>query len=66
MIPATFLLTISFFKANNNIVDIENPDGTYSLTFVVDDFSGLFLHPSFYSIIQLRSAKIMNGSLSHF
>ena len=31
---------------NDDIVDIEKPDGKYLLTFVVDDFSGLFLHPS--------------------
>ena len=31
---------------NDNIVDIEKPDGICSATFVVDEFSGLFLHPS--------------------
>ena len=34
-----------FYKfLNDDIVDIEKPDGICSLTFVVDDFSGLFLH----------------------
>ena len=32
---------------NDNIVDIEKLDGICSLTFVVDEFSGLFLHQSF-------------------
>ena len=36
---------------NVDIVDIENPDGIYWLTFAVDEFSGLFLHPSTFSII---------------
>ena len=36
---------------NEDIVDFEKRDGTFSLTFVVDEFSGLFLHPSTFSII---------------
>ena len=35
--------------------DIEKPDGICLLTFVVDEFSGLFLHPSIFSIIHSRS-----------
>ena len=31
---------------NRDIVHIEKPDGICSLAFVVDKFSGLFLHPS--------------------
>ena len=31
---------------NDNIVDIEKPDGICSNIFIVDEFSGLFLHPS--------------------
>ena len=31
---------------NDDIDDIEKPDGIGSLTFAVDEFSGLFLHPS--------------------
>ena len=30
---------------NEDIVDIEQPNGISLLTFVVDKFSGLFLHP---------------------
>ena len=40
---------------NDDIVDIEKPDGICPLTFVVDEFSRLFLHPSFFSIEQARS-----------
>ena len=36
---------------NDDIVDIEKPDGISSFTFVVDEFSGLFLHLSVFSII---------------
>ena len=39
-----------------DIVDIEKPDGICLLTFVVDEFSGFFLHPSIFSIIHSRSA----------
>ena len=35
---------------NGNIVDVEKPDGICSLTFVADKISGLFLHPSMFSI----------------
>ena len=41
---------------DEDIADIEKPDGIYLLTFVVDEFSGLFLHPSIFSIIHSRSA----------
>ena len=34
-----------------DIVDIEKHDGICSLTFVVNEFSGLFLHPATFSII---------------
>ena len=37
---------------SEDIVDIEKPDGTCLLTFVEDEFSGLFLHPSVISISQ--------------
>ena len=46
---------------NEDIVDIEKPDVICSLTFVVDELSGLFLHPSIFSIIHARS-----GALSDF
>ena len=35
---------------NDDIVDIEKPDGICSLNFVVDELSGLFLHASIFSI----------------
>ena len=41
---------------NEDIADIEKPDGICLLTFVVDEVSGLFLHPSIFSIIHSRSA----------
>ena len=41
---------------NEDIVDTEIPDGICSLTFVVDEFSGVVLHPSTFSIIHLGSA----------
>ena len=41
---------------NDNIVDIEKPDGICLPTFVVNEFSGLFLHPSIFSIKHSRSA----------
>ena len=39
-----------------DIADIEKPDGICSLTFVVDEFLGLFFHPLIFSNIQSRSA----------
>ena len=36
---------------NEDIVDIGKPDGIYSLTIVVDELSGLLLHPSIFAII---------------
>ena len=36
------------------------------LTFVVDEFSGLYLHLSFFSITHSRSTSIINGTLSDF
>ena len=35
---------------DEDIVDIGKPDGIGSLTFVVDNFIGLFLQPSTFSI----------------
>ena len=40
---------------NDDIVDIKKADGICSLTFVVDEFSGIFLHPVVLSIIHSRS-----------
>ena len=41
---------------DDDIVDIEKPDGICSPTFVVDEFSVLFLYPSIFSIKHPRSA----------
>ena len=41
---------------NDNIVDVEAPDEILSPAFVLDDFSGLFLHPSIFSIKDSRYA----------
>ena len=41
---------------NDDIVEIEKPDEIYSLTFVVDEFLGLFLHPLIFDIKHSRSA----------
>ena len=41
---------------NKDLVDIEKPDRICSLTFDVDEFSGLFLHLLIFSIIHSRSA----------
>ena len=40
---------------NDDIVNITKPDGIFSLTFVVDEFSGLYLHPSSFHNKHLRS-----------
>ena len=42
-----------FYALNDDIVDIEKPDGIRSPTFVVNEFSGLFfVHQSFLLNIQ--------------
>ena len=41
---------------NDDITDIEKPDGICLLTFVVNNFSGLFLHMSIFSMKDSRSA----------
>ena len=40
---------------NEDIVDIRKPDGICLFTFVVDEFSGLFLHPPIFSIICINN-----------
>ena len=40
---------------NDNVIDIEKPDGICSPTFVANEFSGLFLHPSIFSFKHSRS-----------
>ena len=42
--------TSCLFSISLNIIDIEKPDGIVSLAFVVNDFSGLFLYTSIFSI----------------
>ena len=42
---------------NDDIIDIEKPDGICWPAFVVDQFSGLSLHLSFFSVIYSRSKK---------
>ena len=51
---------------NDDIVGIEKPDAISLFTFVADEFSELFLHPSVFSIKHSRSAQIMNSALSDF
>ena len=41
---------------NESIVEIEKLDAICLLTSVVDEFSGLFLHPSIFFIIHSRSS----------
>ena len=41
---------------NNDTREIEKLDGVCSLTFVADEFSGLILQTSIFSIIHSRSA----------
>ena len=48
---------------NEDIVDIEKPEGICSLTFAVDEFSALFLHPSTFTIKDSKSAKIIHDVL---
>ena len=38
-------------RLNEGIADIEKLDGICLLTFVVDEFSRLFLHPSIFYVI---------------
>ena len=40
---------------NDDIVHIDKPDGICSPTFVVNECSGRFLHPSIFSIKHLKS-----------
>ena len=51
---------------NENIVDIEKTDGICSLTFIVDESSGLFLHRWIFSIIHSKSSLLINRALSDF
>ena len=42
---------------NEGILDIEKPDGICLLTFVEDEFSGLFLHPSLCIMKKISFSK---------
>ena len=46
------LYTLCLFSMllNDDILDIEKPFTIYLPTFVVDEFSGIFLHPSIFLI----------------
>ena len=48
------------------VVDIEKAGGICWLTFVVDEFPGLFLGPWIVSIIHSRSVKIINAASLDF
>ena len=54
---AIFMYTSCLFSIllNEDIVDIEKPDRICLLSFVLDEFSGLFLHPLIFSIIHSKS-----------
>ena len=45
-----------FVSQNDDITDIKKSDGICSSTFVVDDFSGLFLQPLIFYVKDLKSA----------
>ena len=53
----TFMYTSGLFSMllNDDMVDIEKPDRICLPTFVVYEFSGLFLHSSIFSIKHSRS-----------
>ena len=51
---------------NDDVVDNEKPDGICSSTSVVDEFSGLWLRLSVFSIKHSRYAYIINDALSDF
>ena len=51
-----YILRLFSLLLNEDIVEVEKLDGIYLLTFAEDEYSGLFLHPSIFSIIQSRSA----------
>ena len=44
-----------YMLLNDDVVDTEKADGICLLTFVVDEFSGIFLHPLVLSIMHSRS-----------
>ena len=61
-----YLYTSCLFSMllNEDIIDIEKPEGICSLTLVAHKFSVSFLHPSILSIIHWISTQIVNDALS--
>ena len=57
-IQTLHLYTLCLFSMllNDDVVEIEKPDEISFLTFVVNEFSRLFLHQSIFSIKNSRSA----------
>ena len=51
---------------DDNIVEIEKPEGMCWPTFAVDKFSGLFILLSVFSIMYSTFAYIIHGFLSDF
>ena len=50
---------------NGNIVDTEKPYGIYSPTFLVNDFSGLFLHPLVVYLFSMNGDNSNNKNHHH-
>ena len=48
MIYGMYSSSVFSMFLNEDVVDIKKPDGICLLTFVVDEFSSLFLHPSIF------------------
>ena len=62
----TYTSYLFIHYSHDVIIAIEKLDGICSLTFVVDEFSGLLLHPAFFSMKHSRSAQVINCVLSVF
>ena len=63
---ALYTSLVFFMLLSEAIVDIGKPDSIFLVTFLVDEFSGLVLQPSIFSIIHSRSAKITRGASADF
>ena len=61
-----YTLCFFFMLLNGDIVEIEKPDGICSPTLILDQFLGLFLHPSIFSAKNSTSVWIINGALLVF
>ena len=53
--------SLFYMLLNEDVVDIEKPVGISSLTFVADEFSWLFLHPSIFSTIHSKCVIPLNN-----